>query len=320
MAAGPWYTGSGIGDANIAVAARTIQAALHSSAKNREIMAHPVIRRMLAMDEQLPELLGALGVSISLLAVGQGKLAATAEGTEATPTSWATANSATVTPARRAWARDSSDFARVVQEALLTGEITPDLYAILVYEGWSLWGNDIVDRLAALAASASFEIGTTNMALTWAAVQTGVLAAKDRGVVGNGLGLIDAKGAGDLSSDALSLGGAIQFRAQTQQFVSNSGQGAYLGTEWGIDWYLCGELDAVGVDTLGIVLWDDAALSKHQRVPLPPREAIVLADLGFLTIEARRPGGGVTRAETVSYNAIGIREAARFSAIRYKTV
>lgn len=318
MAAGDWNTGSGLGDANIAVAARTLQVALHASVKNLEPIGHPVFQAMLARDAGLGQLMGALGVSISLAAIGQGKLAATAEGTEATPTNFSTANSTTVTPARRAYARDMSDFARSIQESMLRGEIAPDAVALLTYEAYRLWANDIIDRTVALAASASFEYGTTATALTWSDVQTGVMASKNRGNRGRAIGFLNSNGALDLADDALSLGGAIQWRDRTQQFVADAESGAYLGTEWGIDWYLNSELDTDGGDDLGIVLWDGAVLLKHQRVPLPP-EATAMLDLGFLTVEMRRPGGGQTRAETVSYNALGILEAARFDAVRYVT-
>ena len=318
MAAGNWFTGAGIGDANITIARRTIQLALHESVKNNAIMGHPVITAMLQTDELLGQLMGELGVSISLAAIGQGKLAATVEGTAATATNFSTSNSATVTPARRAYARDVGDFARSVQEGLLTGTLAPDAYAMMTYEGLMLWFNDLIDRIAALSSSATYEVGTTAIALTWSALQNGIIAFKDRGVSGRALGLLSAKGAQDLSGDGLGLAGAVQFRQQTQGMVSQLGDGAYLFSEWGVDFYLNSELDADGADTLGILLSPGAILSKHQRVPLPV-EATSLLDAGFYTMEASRPGGGVTRIETVSHNAVGILEASRFAAIRYVT-
>lgn len=318
MAAGDWNSGAGLGDANISVAARTLQNALHASVKNIEPIGHPVFQSMLAKDAELGQLMGALGVSVSLAAIGQGKLAAVAEGTEATPTNFSTANSTTVTPGRRAFARDVSDFARSLQEPLLRGELSPTAEAMLTYEAYRLWSNDLVDRVVALAASASTEMGTTGTALTWSDIQSGVMTSKNRGVQGRGIGMLSTKGALDLTSNALSLSGAVQFRGRTQDMVANAEGGAYLFSEWGVDWFLNSELDADGGDTLGIVLWDGAVLLKHQRVPLPS-EAETMLDLGFLTVEKRRPGGGQTRFETVSYNALGILEAARFDAVRYVT-
>lgn len=318
MAAGDWNSGSGIGDANIAVAARMIEVALHASVKNLEPIGHPVFQAMLARDAALGQLMGALGISTGLAAIGQGKLTSVAEGTEATPTNFSVANSTTISPARRAYARDVSDFARSLQEPLLRGDMAPSVVATLTYEAYRLWANDLVDRVVALAASASFEMGTTGTSLTWSDIQSGILSSKNRGVQGRGIGFLNANGAQDLTSNALSLSGAVQFRQRTQDMVANAEGGAYLFTEWGVDWYLNSELDTDGGDDLGIVLWDGAVNLKHQRVPLPV-EAEVMLDLGFLTVEKRRPGGGQTRFETVSYNALGIREAARFDAVRYVT-
>lgn len=318
MAAGSWLTGAGIGDANIAVGARTIQVALHESVKNKTIMGHPVIRELMSQDAALGQLLGELGVSLSLAAVGQGKLEAKAEGTAATATNFSASNIATVTPARRAYARKVSDLARSVQEGLLRGELSPNAVALMVYDAFGCWCNDLVDRIVAFATSATYEMGLTGTDLTWDDIQDGVLDAQNRGVVGNGLGLVDAKGAKDIGGNSLTLGGAIQMREATQQWVSDSRKGAYIGTEWGVDWYLNSELDADGADTMGIVLWPGALLLKSQRVPLPA-EAQIIADLGFLTIEGSRPGGGLTEAEYVAHNAVGIREAARFDGIRYVT-
>lgn len=318
MGAGNWLSSAGIGDANIAVAARTIQVALHSSVKNMEPIGHPVFQEMLARDASLGQLLGSLGVSVSLAAIGQGKLAATSEGSEAAATNFSTSNSSTVTPARRAYTRTVSDYARSLQEALLRGEMSPSAVATLTYEAYRLWANDLIDRVVALAASSTYHIGSTGTSLTWSKIQTGIMAAKDRGNTGRGIGFLDANGALDLADDALSLGGAIQWRDRTQQFVADPTQGAYLGTEWGVDWYLNSELDTSGPDTLGIVLWPGAVLLKHQRVPLP-QEATAMLDLGFLTCEMRRPGGGITNVETVSYNAVGILEAARFADIIFVT-
>jgi len=317
MAAGKWFTGAGLGDANISVAARTIQVALDSSVKNNEIMGHPVIRDLMARDQGLGQLMGELGVSVGLAALGAGKASATAEGTEATPTNFSLTNSATVTPARRAYARDVGDFARSVQESMLRGEISPQAEAMLAYEGLRIWTNTVVDLIAATASSATYEIGTTATALTWQEINEGVIDLKDRGAAtGPALGLISAKGAKDLASDALALGGAVQWAPQMQQLLATAQSGAFIGRIGGVDWFLNGELDADGGDTLGIVMTPGSHLMKHQRVALP-REAEQLVDAGFYTIEARRPGGGVTRAETVFHNAVGILEASRFAAVRY---
>lgn len=319
MAAGDWLSSAGIGDANIALAARTIKAALHASVKNQEIMGHPVMRALMAADEGLGQLLGELGVSVSLAALGQGKQAATAEGTEATPTNFSTSNSSTVTPARTAFARDVSDYARSLQSALLTGEIGPDAYALLIWDGMRVWQNSIVDEILALATSMTNSIGTTGVALSWNALQTGVYNFKDRGVTGPLLAITTVKGATDLADDALSLGGAVQMAQQVQQFMENGGQGAFIGRFFGnVDLYINSECDTDGGDTVGAMLSADGLLMKSQKVPLG-RSADVLSDTGFFTQEIRRPGGGLDRVETVSYRSVGILEQARIAEIRYVT-
>lgn len=318
MAAGNWYSSSGIGDANISVSARSIAVALSDSVKNQAAVAHPVFQAMLARDQGLGQLLGALGIGMSFATLGTGKLAATAEGTEATPTNFSTTN-VVVTPARKAFARQVSDFARSLQDGLLVGEISPTTEALLAYEGARIWQNSLVDGVVALAASATHEIGTTGVALTWAAINNGVYDLKNRGAAnGPALALVSAKGAKDLAADALSLGGAVQMAGQTQGFIANAQSGAFVGTFNGIDVFLNSELDADGGDTLGILLTDGAIMSKHQAVVLPV-EAQALINAGFFTMEARRPGGGVSLVETVSYNGFAISEAGRFAAIRYST-
>jgi len=318
MAAGKWFSSSGLGDANIAVAARTIQVALDASVKNMEVMGHPVIREHFARDVGLGQLMGELGVSISLATLGTGKMSAVVDGTEATPTNFSTSNSATVTPARRAFARDIGDFGVAINEAMLRGD--PDsVMALLSYEGLRVWFNDWLDRFVAFASSATYEIGTTATALTWEEVNEGVTAFKNRGAAtGPALGFLSAKGANDLNADSLSLGGAFQFSMEGRAAIMNMQSAAFLGRRNGVDWYLSSELDTDGGDTLGLVATGGAFLSKHQRVSLG-RGAVSVLDAGFYTTEARRPGGGVDRFETVSHNAIGILEQSRFAAVRYVT-
>lgn len=318
MAAGNWLTSAGLGDSNIAITSKTIQVAVHASIKNLEVIGHPVIQAMLARDTGWGQLMGALAYGASYGAIGQGKLATTAEGTEATATNFSSAD-ISITPARRAYARKVSDFAASLQAGLLRGELSPDQYALLVYEGYRLWANSVVDVCVALASSASNAIGTTGTALTWGAMSDGIYDLKDRGAAGGGaLALISAKGAKDLADDGLSLGGAVQMAAQMQQLIPSAQSGARLGNFFGVDFYLNSELDTSGGDTLGILLTDGGIQTKHQRVPLPV-EADTVADAGFYTIEARRPGGGLSTFETVSHFGASVAEQGRYAKIVYAT-
>lgn len=318
MAAGNWYTGAGLGDANIAVGPRTLEVALNSASKNQEIVGHPVIQAMLAADLAMGDMAGFLGISPSLAAIGQGKMATSAEGNEASATNFSTSNATTLTPGRREFARNVGDFAVSVQRSMLRGELAPDEEALLALEGYNTWSNDLIDRIVALASSASNTVGTTATALTWQAMHHGVLGFKDRGAGRDRkLALIDLKGAKDLADDALSLGGAVANSAQVQQFLNNGAAGSYIGTFFGmLDVHLCGELDTDSGDTLGILLGPGGVHSKHQRVALPPN-ADELTDTGLYTIELLRQSGGYNRVQMVSHNAVGIREQGRMAAIRY---
>jgi hypothetical protein len=312
MAAGNWLSSAGIGDANIAVSARGIKVALNAAEKNREAAAHPVMQAMLARDSGLGPLMGALGLGMSFADLGQGKLAATAEGTEATATNFSTTN-VVVTPARRAWARKVSDYARSLQGGL----IDEGVIGAIAYDSTMAWLSSLVDQIAALASSATNEIGSTGVPLTWSALNEGIMDLKDRGAAqGRALALVTAKGAKDLADDALSLGGAVALSPQIQQLMANAGSGAYVGSFGGVDAYLNSELDTDSGDTLGMLITDGAVVSKHQPVILP-NEADAIINAGFFTVEARRPGGGLSTLETVAYNAVAIAENGRMAAIRY---
>lgn len=315
MAAGAWYTSAGIGDANITVAPRTIQRALQSADKNREVLGHPVVRAMFMRDEGLGQLMGALGVSIALVTSGGNKLASGTQGTAATPTNFSASNASTVTPARRDFARDVGDFGLSVQQALLRGDINTAA-ALITLEGLACWWNDLLDRVMALASSATFEIGATATAITFEELQDGIIDFKDRGAGrGPALGLLSVQQAKDLMADARALGGAVQFSADAAAAIQRLQNGAYLGTIGGVDFYLNSEFDTNAGDDLGMLWTDGAFMSKHQKVKLQ-NPAFGVTDVGWYTTEMSRPGGGVTRFEHASHNAVGILEAGYFAAIR----
>jgi hypothetical protein len=316
MAAGSWRTGAGLGDANIAVARRTIAAALNASEKNRELLGHPVMQSILAQDDLLGPLLGELGVSFGLLTVGTAKMAATVEGTDVALTNYSLANSTTITPARHAFARAASDFGRALQEPLLTGELAPDAYAMVIHEAMMVWANTLVDKIVALFPSLTNTIGTTATDLSWSAIQNGIIDHKDRGNRGPVLGIIDSVGAKDLMSDMLSLGGAVQWAPQAQGAIQNATAGAYLGRFWEADFYLSGELDNDGTDTSGALISMGCIATKHARVPLPS-EAMEIADGYWFTVEGRRTAGSETRFDIVSHLAAQIREDGRGSELLY---
>ena len=316
MSAGPWRTSSGVGDANIAVGPRTIVAALNAARKNNALVTHPVMMQMLAMDEGMGPMLGSLGVSVGLLSFGTGKAAAVAEGTATTASNYSLTNSTTITPARLAYGRKVSDFGVAVQAGLLRGELSPNQYAMVILEGLQVWTNTLVDSVVAHFANLTNEIGTTATALTWQAIQSGVIDHKDRGNTGEALGIIDSVGAKALMADIVGLGGAVQFAPQAQQAIQSSQTGAYLGRFWDVDFYLNGELDDNGTDRFGAIISAGCIQTKHKRVPLPS-EAIQVADGGWYTVEALRQGGSETQFDIVMHLASQIQEQARGSMLRY---
>jgi hypothetical protein len=318
MAAGSWFTNSGIGDANNAVGRRSLQLSLDSSIKNRSILGHPVILSMMARDAMMGSLLGELGVSVGLVTAGTGKMASTAEGTAATATDWSETNSSTVTPARRAYARKMSDFAVSVQGGLLTGEIGPDAIALFTFDAVGTYVNKLVDDIVATATSATYTIGTSGTSLSWAAINDGVIDMKNRGVTGPALCLLNATQVKAITSDLLGLGGAVQWAPQAQEGIQSLSRGAYVGRINDIDIYLNSELDTSGPDDYGIILTPGSHLLKHQPVGLGVGAQMV-ADLGFMTMEARRTGGGVSDIEFVSHFGVGILEQVRFAAVISKT-
>lgn len=319
MAAGSWYTSSGLGDANIAVAQRAIQSALNASDKNRQIIAHPVFMQMLMADTGIGPLIGALGYSMGLLTHGTGKMSANAEGNATTATNYSSSNTTTITPARHTFGRIASDWARAVQEALLRGDLAPSHYAMLIVEGYKLWSNTYVDKVAALFPSLSTEIGLTGTDLNWTAMHHGIIDFRNAGNSGPMIALIDNVGAKQLMDDTVSLGGAIQFSQNAQDSIQGAAGGAYLGQPIrGVDFYMCGELDLDGSDRCGALFTAGCMQSKHTRVALPA-EADLVADGGWYNIEAIRLNNGTTQFNTVSHLAVQIQEQARGAMIRYSS-
>ena len=315
MAAGPWYTSSGLGDSNIAVAPRALILALADTVKNRVVAGHPIMQALMATDPMMRQILqGALGSSVGLVTAGTSKLAATAEGTEATPTDFTVSNSTTVSPARLAHARRISDFGVSTQAGLLQGEIGPDAVALMVYDGYMAYINKMIDLLVATFTSATYTIGSAGTSISWGALNDGIIAMKNRGLASGGLGFLSATGAQALSNDMLGLGGAVQWSPGAQQGISSLKKGAYVASLWDVDFFLSSELDSSGGDTYGGIITEGSHKVEHRRVPLGVGAQVVY-DLDFLTAEARRPGGGVSTVEMVSHFGLAIQEQTRFAAL-----
>lgn len=318
MAAGPWISTAGYGDANQSLVTKLLTVALHSSQKNGAAGASPVMMQILAKDEGLGNLMAALGVQISFADLGQAAAAATAEGTAVSATN-TTATNRTLTPARREFARILSDYSRSLQDGIISGQLSGSALGALAMEGTMVWTNTLISLANALAASATYSSGTSGLDLTWEAMQHLNIDMADRGANGLVQVHLDAKGVKDLSDDTLSLGGAVAMSQQVQQFMNAGSSGAYVGRFFGrMDIYMLSGLDTDGADTLGMAFTADGIHTKHQQVPLPA-EADSLLYTGFFRQELRRTGGAVTRVETDMYNAAGILQQVAFAKIPYLT-
>lgn len=320
MSAGQYVTTAGIGDAFVALMVSTIAVGLDPTNLNVEISAHPVMLSIMARDETLSNIIGALGIRVSFVDLGRSKMAATSEGSAPSLTNMTVTN-VSLTPARYAFARSATDWARSIAEQMQTGQIADDVYALMVFDALRTWINTIVNLVVALASSATYSIGVSGSALTFAALTDGLTDMRARGGVGGSglvLCLLSSKGVKDLQNDALALGGAAALAPQMQQFLNGGASGGYIGRFLGaLDIYLCPELDSDGDDTLGIAFTEEGIHTKHQRVPLPS-EAIALADAGMFTVEMSRGAGtGTTTFTTSSHVAVGIRQQQGLAKIVY---
>jgi len=102
----------------------------------------------------------ALAAKVVFIARGVDKFATTAEGTDFTILDLAS-DAATVTPARRGFARQVSDMMRSLDDWSIT-----DWMNFARDTTWS-WNQTVVDVFAALFPSFSASGGATGTALTW---------------------------------------------------------------------------------------------------------------------------------------------------------
>jgi hypothetical protein len=314
MADGPWYSGSGPGDQNQALVTKSLQVALNAATKNGDALGSPVLRAIMAQDKGLGPMIAALGVNVGFVTLGAGKMAATAEGTAASATNYASTG-ATLTPARHAFTRQQSDYGAHLSNGVL--KMTNVQRGQLVLDFTGVWANTYVDEIAALASSATNSSGATGSALTWSTLSRLSLDFRDRGAGGDVHVMLDKTGVRQLGEDAMSLGGAVQMSQQVQQFLTGGGNRARIGTFFGnLHVYMNGELDTDSGDTLGLAFTADGVHSKHEAVSYPP-EAEVVANAGWWRAEARRPGGGVSIFEMESYLAVGIAQQAGIQKIIY---
>lgn len=312
MSAGPWYTSSGIGDANIAVSPRLLEEAFKSETLGNGLIASPPMQAMLAGDAVVSGAMGgALAFGWGLIDIGGGTLAATAEGSAASATNFSV-STGSLTPARRAFARKMSDFAVHVQQQMLSAPLS-SVQALLVADAFQTWRNTIIDLVMAQFASASYTIGTSGAALLWQTLQFGLQDAIERsgGAAGSFAAVLSKKQVQDLAADALSLGGAVQMAQQVQQFlnVNSGGNASYIGRFFGVlDLYMGNRVTESGGDAIGAIFGTGAFVSKHERVSFLPGGTPAF-DAGFYSGEWRgRNGDGTATIDYISHSAVAIKQ------------
>jgi hypothetical protein len=322
MSAGPWFSGSGWGDANQTLATRLIQRKISAADNNRFVLADPVMRGILGRDASLGALVGALGISIGLAEIGSGVAAAVSEGSASTPTNFAV-DMVNLSPSRRAFSRKASDFGLSFTESLIDGSLGASHVGVIIEDGMGVYGNTLVRDVCALATSATYTAGSSGGRLTWAALSQALIEAKARGGVGGGgiCGVITGKGLLDLTNDAISMGGAAALSGQLQQFMAQGpAMGGFVGEFFGgqLRLYLSDRVAVDGSDTVAPLFSEAGIATKHQPVALGVG-AIAVANAGFWTMEAIRGAGGVTTFEIAFHLATGILDPKGLTAITYAT-
>jgi hypothetical protein len=311
MAAGIWSPSSGIGDANIALSAAALKAAITKKTANRSLIMHPVHQRMLARDAGFGQLVGALGVQWGKIAIGQGAGTAVAEGSAASPANFS-ASTVSLTPGRKAYARSITDMGPHFQEALLEGNIA-GMIAMLGYDAFGVWANTYVAQLTALYPSFSTALDLSSSALlTLPFLEIcNTVRVESQAESGDLVAVLSAQQIKDLRADLLTLGGAVQFTPAAANAMQLQPDPNYFGRLFGfVDVYQGQEVTTDTGNSIGGVYGDLALASIHQRVAMQPG-ADVIADLGLLKIEARaRSGTSTSIYDYIWHNAAGIDEQA----------
>jgi hypothetical protein len=299
---------------------------LTGAIKNRAAMGDPVMQAILTNDRVIGQLVGVLLHRISLLDLGGAKAGLIAEGAaQAAATAVTPVNVAPV-PARHEFARDLKDSERSRLAGLGQGALSPAIVDSFVGEGLQIWMNTLINDVLDLALAASYTIGVTNTALSWAGMHFGYLAGINRGGWGpeGAMAGIRLKGVTDLASDALSLTGAVQMASQVQQFLE-VGQTGYIGTFFGgCRIYMLDDVPTSGVDDVGMMWGSRGVATKHEIHPLPADSAMILqssANNGWITTEAKRgtTTSAVTRIEHAFWFGVAEEDSVALAKILYKT-
>ena len=191
--------------------------------------------------------MGALGAKMVDIAWGVDKYAAATEGNAFTVLDLAS-DSATVTPTRRGFARTVSDMFRTFDS---WNEVQ---WAQFGREAAIAWSQSVVALLGGLASTITATGGNSGGAATWAHVVAARNTLGIANVAGPYVLLTRPKDWGNISTDALALGGAVARSVETQSYLSGPHpgfKGLYLNGEVAV--YTTAELTASGGDHLSMM-------------------------------------------------------------------
>lgn len=288
-----------------------------------EIFAHPYVRQLVEACEAYGDLLAqanATALKYGVLDLTAAVATATAEGAlpAATTITPATVNA---TPARQAALYEpTDDEARRLPQLSILGEIsnlvdsapatlTPaqlQLVALCVTMGLSALQNWIIAALKASCASMTNTMGTTGIAMTYNAYRAGIAARRDAGARGRGLALmVRSNGWGQIETDILALGGAVQFSALGGRLVDrNSDDSLYPNVYGATDVMVTTGLPTAAADTEG-GLFLPGCQTLHLSAPKPVGQRKVLLQTPMFSLfELGYAGGSTAQYEVVFWASL----------------
>lgn len=191
---------------------------------------------------------------------GYDDLAAGTEGTALTNTAL-TDDSADITVAWYGKVYEQSDLARMVAA---NGLLDPEMFAM---DAAISTAQTLLDLIAGLCDAFSTVVGSTGVNATHQNFIDAITNLEINKATGPYLSLLHPRQWGDLRTDALSLGGAAQYRTDAQGVVA-AGTGQFAGQLYGVDVFKTSRTDTMnagadqggGMFARGAIAWADALI------------------------------------------------------------
>ncbi len=204
----------------------------------------------------------ALGGSAIDIGWGTDRLAATAEGTDATILTLLS-DTATVTPARYAIARQASDFARAMETMGVTDWVNFAVDATLTWQG------SMLDLIMGLASTITATGGNAGGAASWGHVLEAAQLLGIANVAPPYVYVTRPKDWANVSTDAMTLGGRVQHQGETDAYlrsVDPGFKGIYLGGDLWV--YTSSSPEVSGADNLSM-MFGAQAIIWNATMPAP---------------------------------------------------